>query len=172
MPIQLLIVDPHVITRFGIRQTLASRHNIDIIGEADSMSDAVEMARQSPPHVLIVDLDPNDDEAANNLKAFHNQFPEAKTLVFTAYDGPEIAESVLAVGASGYLIKAASLDEICVAIDSVHNGRRFISHSHIDSAVPPPIAHLALVMQLQCIKTIVMSNEALATNCRLANLKS
>ena len=138
MPIKVLLVDSHTITRLGISQTLAACSDIEVIGEVETLSDGIEIARQQRPDVAVIDIDTNASETLSTLSQLHADIPGLRTLVFTATDSAEVAEQVVSCGAAGYLIKAASPDELALAIRSVHSGRLFISHSR--SALAPKVA--------------------------------
>lgn len=130
MPIKILLVDPHAITRLGIIQIFNNRDDITVVGEAATIEEGILLARETSPDVAIIDPNSGEPDALSLLAELHTEMPELRTLVFTAVDGPEIAEQVVALGASGYLVKVACLDEVAVAIRCIYEGRVFISHSH------------------------------------------
>ncbi|TWT76439.1 Transcriptional regulatory protein DevR (DosR) [Planctomycetes bacterium CA13] len=138
MPIQVLIIDPHAVTRLGIKQAFSSRSELEIIGEAATIAEGIRIAHDKNPDVAIIDPTAGGDQSIEMLRKLHQELPRLRTLVFTAKDGPEVATQMVALGASGYLIKAADLDEVVVAIQSVHVGRLFISHSHTLRVIPSP----------------------------------
>ena len=130
MPIRVLIVDQHEIMRAGIKLTCGQREDLVFVGEACSLAEASQIARETNPDVAIIDPDCGGVDGLDAIGRLKDELPNLKILVFTANDGPEYAARIIAVGASGYLIKVAGLDEIAVAIRSVHVGRMFISHTH------------------------------------------
>ena len=128
-PTRLLIIDPHELMRAGIRLACESKPNLEIIGEADDAQSGRVIAEEKRPDVIILELPRCDEPDLQLVHHLHAEFPESRILVFTAVDGPDVASSVLRAGAAGYLIKIASLDEIAVAIQCVHVGRTFVSHT-------------------------------------------
>ncbi len=129
MPIKVLLVDSHTITRLGIAQSLAACNDIEVIAEVETLSEGVQIAREQNPDVAAIDTDANASETLTTLSQLHADIPQLRTLVFTATDSAEFADQVVSCGAAGYLIKAAGPDELALAIRSVHSGRLFISHS-------------------------------------------
>ena len=128
MPIRVLIVDQHEIMRAGIKLTCSDRSDLEFVGEASSLAEGLQIARATNPEVVIVD--PESCGGLDGLRRLLDEMPDLKILVFTADDGPDHATRIMDSGACGYLIKVAGLDEIAVAIRSVHLGRNFISHTH------------------------------------------
>jgi len=142
MPIRILVIDPHAVTRLGIKQAFADRSDLEFVGETSTLQEGIRIARTQSPDVAIIDPTAGGADAPALLRELHEELPKLRTLVFTACDGPEIAEQMVALGASGYLIKAANLDEMIVAIQSIHLGRLFISHSHTSRVIPAPHDHV------------------------------
>lgn len=140
MPIRVLIVDPHEIMRAGIKLACGDREDLEIVGEASSLVEARDTALETNPDVAIIDPagDSGESESLQAIGRLHEEFPNLKILVFTTADGPDHAVRFVQAGASGYLIKAAGLDEVSVAIRSVHIGRVFISHSSPTMTKPAP----------------------------------
>ncbi len=136
MPIRVLVMDRHEILRAGIKLTCSDRDDLEFVGEACSLEAGRRMAAATNPDVAIIDPDCDGVDGIEGIARLHREMPSLKILVFTARDSPEHAARILQAGAAGYLIKVASLDEIAVAIRSVHIGRIFISHTHCAVAAP------------------------------------
>lgn len=136
MPIRVLIVDQHEIMRAGIKLTCSDRDDLEFVGEASSLEAGLQIARATNPDVAIVDPECDGVDGLDGIRRLLDEMPALKVLVFTANDGPDYATRIMDSGACGYLIKVAGLDEIAVAIRSVHLGRNFISHTHHAVNVP------------------------------------
>ena len=131
MPIRVLIVDAHEIMRAGIKLACSDREDFEFVGEASTLTQAQQIASETDPDVAVVDPHCAGEGARGreSIGNWHAETPDLKLLMLAGNDSPEHATRLVEAGASGYLTKAAGLDEIAVAIRSVHAGRIFISHS-------------------------------------------
>jgi DNA-binding NarL/FixJ family response regulator len=123
MSIRILIAEDQRIVREGIVALLEDDAEIEMVGEARDGVEAVELYARLQPDVVLMDLQmPNVDgpEATRRIRA---QFPEARILVLTTYATDEFIFSALRAGASGYLLKDASADELLKAIRLVCVGQ-------------------------------------------------
>jgi two-component system, NarL family, response regulator LiaR len=121
-PIRILLAEDHVIVRESIRQSLEHKSNFIVIGEASDGEEAVKMALELNPDVIIMDISMpklNGIEATKKIKA--NQ-PSVAILALTAYDYAQYIFPLLAAGAAGYLLKDINSRELINAIETVHRG--------------------------------------------------
>jgi DNA-binding NarL/FixJ family response regulator len=131
--IRILLADDHTLLRSGIRALLEDEPDISIVGEAADGREAVRLAGQLRPSVVLMDIAMpllNGLEATRQIKREH---PEVNVLVLTMYDHEEYYRQVLEVGGSGYIIKRAAANELVAAIRAVHRG---------DAALSPAITRL------------------------------
>jgi len=120
--IRILLVDDHVVVRQGARQLLEREQDLEVVGEAGDGEDAVRLATQLKPDVVIMDVampKVSGIEATKRIKAL---LPSVAVLVLTGYDYDEYIFSLLEAGAAGYLLKSVSGDELVNAIRAVHSG--------------------------------------------------
>ena len=120
--ITVLLAEDHVVVRESIRQSLERETSLRVIGEASDGEEAVQMARQLKPDVIIMDISMpklNGIEATKRIKAFQ---PSAVILILTAYDYEQYIFPILSAGAVGYLLKDVSSYELINAIQAVHKG--------------------------------------------------
>lgn len=125
--IRILIADDHTLLRNGICALLEDELDMAIVGEADNGREAVRLAGQLKPHVVLMDIAMpllNGLEATRQIKREH---PEINVLVLTMYDHEEYFRETLEVGASGYIIKRAAATELVSAIRAVYNGEAVLS---------------------------------------------
>ena len=130
--ITVLLADDHAIVREGIRALLKSEADIEVIGEAESGRQALEMAEKLHPAVILMDIampQLNGLEATRQLKIAS---PNIKILVLSAHSDDAYVEQMMALGARGYLIKQASFQILATAIREVHKGNMFFSPSIAD----------------------------------------
>jgi len=120
--IKILLVEDHVIVRESIRQTLERVENFIVVGEAGNGEEALHMAKEHKPDVVIMDISIpkiNGIEATRQIKA-HN--PSTIVIVLTAYDYEQYIFPVIEAGAGGYLLKDVSGAELINAIQTVSRG--------------------------------------------------
>jgi two-component system response regulator NreC len=125
--IGILIADDHTLLRSGIRALLEDEPDMVIVGEANDGREAVRLAAQLKPNVILMDIAMpllNGLEATRQIKREH---PEINVLVLTMYDHEEYFRQMLEVGASGYIIKKAAASELVAAIRAAHNGEAVLS---------------------------------------------
>jgi RNA polymerase sigma factor (sigma-70 family) len=125
--IRILIVDDHTLLRDGIQSLLEEQEDIVIVGQAEDGREAVRLAHQLRPHVVLMDIAMpllNGLEATRQIKREH---PEINVLVLTMYDHEEYFRQMLEVGASGYIIKRAAASELVAAIRAVSQGEAVLS---------------------------------------------
>jgi len=120
--IRVLLVEDHVVVRESICQLLERESDLMVVGQAGDGEEAVELARQLKPDVVVMDIAMpklNGIEATKLIKA-HN--PLTAVLILTAYDYDQYIFPLLEVGACGYLLKEVSGGELIEAIRAVHRG--------------------------------------------------
>ncbi|HSL44470.1 MAG TPA: response regulator transcription factor [Anaerolineales bacterium] len=125
--IRILIADDHTLLRNGICALLEDEQDMVIVGEANDGREAVRLAGQLKPNVVLMDIAMpllNGLEATRQIKREH---PEVNVLVLTMYDHEEYFRQMLEVGASGYIIKRAAATELVSAIRAVYNGEAVLS---------------------------------------------
>ena len=125
--IRILIADDHTLLRNGICALLEDEQDMVIVGEASDGREAVRLAGQLKPNVVLMDIAMpllNGLEATRQIKHEH---PEIRVLVLTMYDNEEYFRKMLEVGASGYIIKRAAATELVSAIRAVYNGEAVLS---------------------------------------------
>lgn len=124
--IRVLLADDHDILREGVKRILSSDQGIEVIGEARTGEEALKLAREMQPDVVLMDVQMpgiGGIEASNRL----SRMGSTKILVLTAYDDEPFPSRMMQAGCSGYLTKGSSAEEITHAIRIVHSGSRYIS---------------------------------------------
>jgi DNA-binding NarL/FixJ family response regulator len=99
---------------------------MELVGEAGSGRDAIEIYRKLQPDVLVLDLRLRDISGFAVMQEILSAFPKAKILVLTSLEGDADIERALALGAKGYVVKGSGRDELVRAVRTVHAGKRHI----------------------------------------------
>ncbi len=125
--IKVLVVDDHDLVRMGITRMLADIAGIKVVGEAASGEDAIRLARELAPQVVLMDVKMpgiGGLEATRKLLRVH---PDIRVLAVTVCDEEPFPSRLLKAGAAGYLTKGAALEEMVKAVRLVASGQRYIS---------------------------------------------
>lgn len=127
--IRLAIVDDHEIVRLGIYRVLEGEKGIDLVGEAKTGEEALELARREKPQVILVDVklpDISGIEVVQKLKD-DPETAEVQAIILTVYDDLEIATEAIRAGAIGYILKDCGKEELLEAIRSATEGIPLVS---------------------------------------------
>lgn len=122
MPIHLLLCDDHPVVRDGLAAILSTQPDFEVIGEASTGTEAVQKAIALKPDVILLDLEMPELDGAEALKQIRIAQPEARAIVFTAFDTDERIVSAVQAGAHGYLLKGVPREELFKAIRVVSEG--------------------------------------------------
>lgn len=125
-PIRLVLVDDHDVVRTGLKTFLATQEGLEVVGEAKSGLQALEVAGQVNPDVVVMDITmPGMDgmEATRRLRALH---PQVRVLALTVHEDKQYFFEMLACGAAGYVTKQAAAEELVSAIHSVAAGNVYL----------------------------------------------
>ncbi len=120
--IRVLIAEDHRLMREGIRRLLQQEEGLVLVGEASDGEEAIKLASQLKPDVIIMDVAMPRVNGIEATKAIKAQYPNIAVLILSAHDNDEYVFALLEAGAAGYLLKSASGDELVNAIRSVHSG--------------------------------------------------
>ena len=103
--IQIAIVDDHAIVRTGLRQFLGEQVDLRVAGEAANGREALELVRQTPVDVLLMDLSMPGQGGLEALQAIKARYPELPVLILSGFPASRYAPTLMSQGASGYLNK-------------------------------------------------------------------
>ncbi|HSF26630.1 MAG TPA: response regulator transcription factor [Actinomycetes bacterium] len=126
-PIRVLIVDDHALFRRGLEMVLAQETDIEVIGEAADGSEALVMSRELAPDIVLMDVRMPRRSGIEACTAIKDAVPSAKIVMLTISDEEADLYEAIKAGASGYLLKEISIDEVADAIRAVHSGQSLIS---------------------------------------------
>jgi DNA-binding NarL/FixJ family response regulator len=122
MTIRILLADDHKIVREGTRQLLEHSNDLEIVGETSSGEGAVRMSAELKPDVVVMDVHMPGVNGLNATRAIRTGQPAVRVLILSAYDDDHYVFPLLDAGASGYLLKTTSGEDLANAIRAVHRG--------------------------------------------------
>jgi DNA-binding NarL/FixJ family response regulator len=126
-PIRVALVDDHALVRDGIKALLSVMAPLEVVGEAESGAEAIEMVGRCQPDLLLVDISLPDINGLELTRVLRSQYPSLKVLVLSMYDNYEYVSESVRSGASGYVLKNAPSREIIAAIEAITSGGTFYS---------------------------------------------
>jgi DNA-binding NarL/FixJ family response regulator len=125
-PVQVVLADDHDILRQGLKMLLGLQAEIDVIGEARTGREALELTRELHPQVIVLDISMPDMDGLEACKQIREHAPETNVLILTMHESEEYFFQALRAGAAGYLVKKAAPTDLQMAILSVAQGGAFL----------------------------------------------
>lgn len=125
--IRILIVDDHPIVREGLAARIAQQADMAVCGQAEDVADALELVKETQPHLAIIDLSLKSGQGLDLIKRIQASSSTTKTLVSSMYDESLYAERALRAGALGYVNKQEMSEKIVEAIRQVLDGKVYLS---------------------------------------------
>lgn len=127
--IRILIADDHAVVRAGLRSLIEVKPGIELIGEAENGAEAVQLAIDLQPDVILLDMVMPHKDGLEAIKEIKQANPQARILVLTSFDDDERVFAAIKAGALGYLLKDSTPQQLLEAIGNVYHGRSFLHPS-------------------------------------------
>ena len=119
--IRLLLADDHAMFRQGIREMLSTDEEIEVVGEAGDGLEAVALARELGPDVVILDVEMPVMGAKQAMERMLENSPPPRVVIVTMYDDPRLVRELIGLGAVAYLVKSATMEELHAAVHAAAN---------------------------------------------------
>ncbi|MCZ3389968.1 MAG: response regulator transcription factor [Actinomycetia bacterium] len=126
-PIRVLVVDDHALFRRGLEMVLAQESDIEVVGEAGDAEAAVERAAELLPDVVLLDVRMPKGSGIEACVQIKGVAPSARIIMLTISDEEADLYEAIKAGATGYLLKEISIDEVAGAVRAVYDGQSLIS---------------------------------------------
>ena len=130
--ITILAVDDHPLIRAGLASVISSQPDLRLVAEASNGEEALEACRQHLPSIILMDLRMPVMDGVTAIRAIGEEFPDARVIALSTYEGDEDIHRALAAGARGYLLKDMLRTELLQVIRNVHRGYK---------GIPPAVAY-------------------------------
>jgi DNA-binding NarL/FixJ family response regulator len=127
--VRVLIVDDDALMRAGLRGVLSSDEHIEVVGEAADGRDAAYRTRLLSPDVILMDVRMTDLDGIAATREVLAQFPDVKVVILTTFEEDDYILGALSAGASGFLLKRTTPEELIAAIHTIHAGDSLLSPS-------------------------------------------
>lgn len=132
---RLLLADDHALIRAGVRAMVDDIDGYTIVAEAEDGAEAVELARQFEPDIVLLDISMKKVSGLDALRSLKRMAPDSKVLMLSMHHEPEMVSSALQGGADGYLLKDAALDELPLALSAITRGERYLSSAVVQLVI-------------------------------------
>jgi len=124
--IRVLVADDHPVVRAGLATVIAQEADLELVAEAENGAQVVTLFREHHPDVVLMDLRMPVIDGVQAIRTITAEYPAARILALTTYEGDGDIRRALEVGAWGYLLKDMLLTEVITAVRAVHRGERVI----------------------------------------------
>ena len=127
MPVKILIADDHGVVAEGLKHLIEAQPDMQVVGTAGDGREAVRLAREAQPDVVLMDLSMPELNGADATRAILEREPRCRVIVLSMYAEREYVRRALKAGASGYVVKRSAAKEVVDAIRAVYAGQRYLS---------------------------------------------
>ena len=166
---RVLLVDDHPILTDGLKMVFKDCHSFNIVASAHSSMYALALLKTQSIDLMVTDYAMPDMTGLELIKQAKVQFPNLRTIILTMHDEASIIKEVIAAGVDGYVLKKCALDELALAIESVLNGKPYLSaevgQKLFRLAKQPPSNELLTDREMEILRLITkeLTNKEIAT---------
>src|SRR3954463_5773606 len=127
MSIKILIADDHAVVAEGLKHLIEAQHELQVIAIVPDGREAVRVAKEMQPDVVLMDLSMPELNGADATRAILERDPKCRVIVLSMYAEREYVRRALKAGAAGYVVKRSAAKEVVEAIRAVYAGQRYLS---------------------------------------------
>jgi DNA-binding NarL/FixJ family response regulator len=125
--LKILVADDHEIVRRGLRSLLEAHPDWEVVAEAVTGRQAVDLAKEHSPHVAVIDVSMPELNGLEATRQILKALPQTEILILTMHDSEQVVREVLDSGARGYVLKSDAGRDLIAAVDALSNRRPFFS---------------------------------------------
>jgi len=133
--ISIVIIDDHKILLAGLHSLLSSYKEIDVVGLASSIKDAIYMIKDKKPKIVLLDISINGENGLNFIEQIKELSPASKIIILTMYEDYEYFKEAINKGASGFVLKKSMDADLIYAIKKVNSGELFAESQFISQMI-------------------------------------
>ncbi len=163
--IRVLVVDDHDLVRMGIVSLLSGSNKIQVVAEASSGEEAIDLAKQHEPDVVLMDIRMPGMGGLEATRKLLRQNEDVRVIAVTACAEDPFASRLLQAGAAGYMTKGATADEMIMAVLKVKSGQRYISPEIAQRMALKPFATQEDACPFDLLSDREMQISILIVNC-------
>jgi RNA polymerase sigma factor (sigma-70 family) len=124
---RVLIADDHAVVRQGIRAVLETAQDVEVVGEAGTGEETLQLVAERDPDVLVLDVNMPGTDGLEVTRSLREEGRDCRILILSMHDNPEYVLQALRLGADGYVLKDAGPAELREAVQTVWDGREYMS---------------------------------------------
>lgn len=125
--IKIIIVEDHPIFRMGMKEMIDSEKDLTVIGEAENVTEAIDLIKKKSPDFVIVDLSLKDSNGIELVREINNNYKNISSLVLSMHDESLHAERCIMAGAKGYIMKQEASESVITAIRHIMSDKIYVS---------------------------------------------
>jgi DNA-binding NarL/FixJ family response regulator len=168
--IRVLLADDHAMFRQGVREMLSTDEGIEVVGEAENGREAVDLTEKLRPDVVLLDVEMPVMGAREAMERMLDNPPPPRVIIVTMYEDPRLVRDLIGLGASAYLVKSATIEELHTAVHTAASsppGDVIISPGTLDKPTGPDgLSRRELEVLLMVARG--MSNQQIAVSLYLS----
>lgn len=172
--IKVMIADDQELIRQSLQIVLEMKEGIEVTATAKDGREVIQEVRKDKPDVILMDVRMPEMDGVQCTQIIKEQYPDVKIIILTTFDDDEYVYNALKHGASGYLLKGISMDELEKAINTVHSGGAMINpevaQSNYDTSIHAQNVEEITDAEWEIIKLVGrgMSNKEISTELSLS----